>query len=162
MTAAPALSLVKELTAGRDHPPFSQKVRRDLSAVKGDNMPDYDDAVSVSSSSGSRTTSSVAQGPAMKPRRRPKQQTPQQAIDEFWAKFTSKTPGKGMCLPITVLYNMGSSLTFILLKQLLLSLRTPGRRRSSSATPSTPPPTSPSSPRTRPPRLCVAPRSRRS
>ncbi|KAI1091243.1 cysteine proteinase [Rostrohypoxylon terebratum] len=26
--------------------------------------------------------------------KKPKQQTPQQAIDEFWAKFTTKTPGK--------------------------------------------------------------------
>lgn len=24
-----------------------------------------------------------------------KQQTPQEAIDEFWAKFTTKAPGKG-------------------------------------------------------------------
>lgn len=28
--------------------------------------------------------------------KKPKQQTPQQAIDEFWAKFTTKAPGKGM------------------------------------------------------------------
>ncbi len=28
--------------------------------------------------------------------KQPKQQTPQEAIDEFWAKFTTKTPGKGM------------------------------------------------------------------
>jgi hypothetical protein len=32
---------------------------------------------------------------AMRSKRRPKQQTPQEAIDEFWAKFSSKTPGKG-------------------------------------------------------------------
>lgn len=28
--------------------------------------------------------------------RKMKQQTPQQAIDEFWGKFTTKAPGKGM------------------------------------------------------------------
>lgn len=28
-------------------------------------------------------------------RRMTKQQTPQEAIDEFWAKFTTKAPGKG-------------------------------------------------------------------
>jgi hypothetical protein len=27
--------------------------------------------------------------------RKPKQMSPQEAIDEFWAKFTTKTPGKG-------------------------------------------------------------------
>ncbi len=27
--------------------------------------------------------------------RRPKQQAPQDAIDDFWRKFTTKTPGKG-------------------------------------------------------------------
>jgi hypothetical protein len=25
-----------------------------------------------------------------------KQQTPQEAIDEFWSKFTTKTPGRGV------------------------------------------------------------------
>lgn len=30
-----------------------------------------------------------------RPRRPAKQQTPQAAIDEFWARFTTKTPGKG-------------------------------------------------------------------
>ncbi|KAJ8125272.1 hypothetical protein O1611_g8367 [Lasiodiplodia mahajangana] len=29
------------------------------------------------------------------PKKTDKQQTPQQAIDEFWAKFTTKAPGKG-------------------------------------------------------------------
>jgi hypothetical protein len=28
-------------------------------------------------------------------RKEAKQQTPQEAIDEFWAKFTTKAPGKG-------------------------------------------------------------------
>lgn len=32
---------------------------------------------------------------ALRPRKVVKQQTPQEAIDEFWAKFTTKAPGKG-------------------------------------------------------------------
>jgi hypothetical protein len=58
-------------------------------------MADRDDAVSVSSSGYRSVVSTATSASAMKSRRRPKQQTPQQAIDEFWAKFSSKTPGKG-------------------------------------------------------------------
>jgi hypothetical protein len=35
---------------------------------------------------------------SLQPKKNTKQQqTPQQAIDEFWAKFTTKAPGKGWC-----------------------------------------------------------------
>jgi hypothetical protein len=40
-------------------------------------------------------TPSERQGLAMAPSKRaPKQQSPQEAIDEFWLKFTTKTPGR--------------------------------------------------------------------
>lgn len=35
-----------------------------------------------------------------RPRKLVKHQTPQEAIDEFWAKFTTKAPGKGESLRV--------------------------------------------------------------
>lgn len=37
------------------------------------------------------------------PSKKNKKQTPQQAIDEFWAKFTTKTPGKGSWRSVTLI-----------------------------------------------------------
>jgi hypothetical protein len=33
--------------------------------------------------------------PAPTKSKKPKHQAPQEAVDEFWAKFNTKTPGKG-------------------------------------------------------------------
>jgi len=42
----------------------------------------------------------VAEVPVTLATRKPrKQQSPQENIDEFWSKFTTKTPGKGMSRP---------------------------------------------------------------
>lgn len=41
----------------------------------------------------------IAEMPVTIPKnpKKSKQQPPQEAIDEFWSKFTTKTPGKGAC-----------------------------------------------------------------
>lgn len=42
------------------------------------------------------------------PKKKKKQQSPQQAIDDFWAKFTTKFPGKGtVCSPRLLFHRMG-------------------------------------------------------
>ncbi len=55
------------------------------------------DGASSSSSSKSRKTKNVPMilVPAPQPVKKSKRQAPQDAIDEFWAKFNSKTPGQG-------------------------------------------------------------------
>ena len=47
----------------------------------------------TSSTSSSMTSTASPTTPALK---RPKPMAPQDAIDDFWSKYTSKTPGKGM------------------------------------------------------------------
>lgn len=41
-------------------------------------------------------------------RKEAKQQTPQEAIDEFWAKFTTRAPGKGEFVPALLLCSQAS------------------------------------------------------
>ena len=50
----------------------------------------YGDNVSVEGQEGS-----FMLGPTGHVPKKPKHQTPQDAIDEFWAKFDTKAPGKG-------------------------------------------------------------------
>ncbi|KJZ70831.1 hypothetical protein HIM_09790 [Hirsutella minnesotensis 3608] len=81
-----------------------------MSAITGPNIgrgrrfrlrsPSSSRSSSASSSSGSSTPSQPVSGPAFRRRgtmassKRPKQQAPQAAVDEFWAKFNTTTPGK--------------------------------------------------------------------
>lgn len=41
-------------------------------------------------------------------RKEARQQTPQEAIDEFWAKFTTKAPGKGEFVSALLLSSQSS------------------------------------------------------
>lgn len=49
-------------------------------------------------------------------RRKPKLMAPQDAIDDFWARFVSKTPGKGELITFHFSLCMNASLTMLKLR----------------------------------------------
>ncbi|KAF4635471.1 hypothetical protein G7Y89_g2614 [Cudoniella acicularis] len=82
----------------RQRQPRTNRAEKAEKAAKAEKAGEAEAEGSVCSSNSSRNAKGAKETPmilmAAPPAKKPKHQSPQDAIDEFWAKFDSKTPGR--------------------------------------------------------------------